>query len=59
MREHLIAMFPPHKTYVDPFAGGLAVLLGKSRSKCEVVNDLDEALVMFFRYVRLHGEALK
>ncbi len=58
MRERLVAMFPTHKTYVEPFAGALAVLLGKPRVKCEVVNDLNEELVMFFRYVRLHGDAL-
>jgi len=52
MREYLLALMPPHKTYVEPFAGGLSVLLGKPRTKCEVVNDINENLVMFFRYVR-------
>lgn len=58
MREYLLTLIPPHKTYVEPFAGGLSVLLGKPRTKCEVVNDINEDLVMFFRYVRLHGDAL-
>lgn len=58
MREYLLSLIPPHKTYVEPFAGGLSVLLGKPRTKCEVVNDINEDLVMFFRYVRLHGDAL-
>lgn len=58
MREYLLALIPPHKTYVEPFAGGLSILLGKARSQCEVVNDINEDLVMFFRYVRLHGDSL-
>lgn len=43
---------------MEPFAGGLAVLLAKPRSKIEVLNDLDGDLVTFYRCVRFHAEPL-
>jgi DNA adenine methylase len=43
---------------VEPFAGGLAVLLAKEPSKVEVLNDLNGDLVTFYRCVRFHAEPL-
>ena len=51
-------MIPTHKTYVEPFAGGMAVLLAKSRAQCEVINDVDQNLVNFYRFVKHHKKAL-
>lgn len=44
--------------YVEPFAGGLAVLLAKPRSQIEVLNDLNGELVNFYRCVRFHADVL-
>ena len=44
--------FPAHEHYVEPFAGSLAVLLAKPRSKMETVNDLDQDLMTFWRVLR-------
>lgn len=56
---HLLPRIPAdHVCYCEPFAGGLAVLLAKPRSRLEVVNDLDGDLVRFYRCVRFHPEAL-
>jgi DNA adenine methylase len=46
----IIALMPPHTHYVEPFAGGLAVLLAKD-PECvsEVVNDLNSWLTNFWR----------
>jgi len=55
----LLRHVPAHEVYVEPFAGGLALLRGKTRAKCEVVNDISRDLITFYRYVRHHNEALR
>lgn len=45
-------MLPPHRHYVEPYCGSLAVLLSKVPSSMETVNDLDAALVTFWRVLR-------
>lgn len=54
----ILPLIPKHQCYVEPFAGGLAVLLAKERSSIEVVNDVDGDLVNFYRCVRFHQEPL-
>ena len=48
----IAALLPEHGHYVEPFAGSLAVLLAKPPSRMETVNDLDGALVNFWRVLR-------
>ena len=50
---------------MEVFAGGAALFFAKPRSRREVINDLDEGLVNFFRVLqdpvmfgRLHGSML-
>lgn len=50
--QTIASYLPPHAHYVEPFAGGLSVLLAKPRSKMETVNDLNRHLVTFWRVVR-------
>jgi DNA adenine methylase len=50
--EQIVAFFPPHLHYVEPFAGSLAVLLAKPPVRMETVNDLDSELVTFWRVLR-------
>lgn len=50
--DHIIREFPDHAHYVEPFAGGLSVLLAKPPSKIETVNDLDGDLMRFWRVLR-------
>jgi DNA adenine methylase len=54
----ILPLIQKHECYVEPFAGGLAVLLAKPRSKIEVLNDLDGDLVTFYRCVRFHPDPL-
>lgn len=52
LAPQIAGMLPGHDHYVEPFAGGLSVLLAKSPSKSETVNDLDGDLVRFWRVLR-------
>jgi len=50
---HLIcSLMPPHRVYIEPFAGSLAVFFAKRPAVHEIVNDLDGAVVTFFRVLR-------
>ena len=53
MAKGIVKLIPEDaKNYVEPFAGSLAVLLRKEPHQCEVVNDLDNRLVAFWRVLR-------
>ncbi len=52
LAQWIIAHFPPHLCYVEPFGGSAAVLLRKARSKIEMCNDLDQRVVNLFRVLR-------
>ncbi|WP_244193492.1 DNA adenine methylase [Mycobacterium nebraskense] len=52
LADRIVALLPTHQHYVEPFAGGLAVLLAKSPSRMETVNDLDGQLMTFWRVLR-------
>jgi DNA adenine methylase len=56
--KELIPLLPPHKTYVELFCGGGALLCAKSRSGCEVINDRNSDLVNLYRIVKYHLTAL-
>lgn len=58
LRRDLIARFPDHNCYVEPFGGAGWVLFGKIPSAVEVYNDLDGELVNFFRVVKTRPEDL-
>lgn len=45
MLRHIVPLLPPHRVYVEPFAGGLSVLIGKQLASLEVANDLHGALI--------------
>lgn len=54
----IAALLPAHSHYVEPFAGTLAVLFAKTPSDHETVNDLDQALVTFWRVLRTRPDDL-
>lgn len=58
LAQEIASRLPAHDHYVEPFAGSLAVLLAKPRSKQETVNDLDGDLVAFWRTLRDHPDEL-
>jgi DNA adenine methylase len=48
----IASLLPQHGHYVEPFAGGLSVLLAKRPAPMETVNDLDGELMTFWRVLR-------
>lgn len=54
----IIALFPEHKTYIEPFAGGAQVFFRKEPSKTEVLNDLDREIFNFYLVCQQHYEEL-
>ena len=55
---YILPVIPEHSTYIEPFAGGLAVFFAKPRAKVEVINDLNAEDSGFYLYVREHLESL-
>lgn len=62
LADAILEIMPaPHKdkSYIEPFAGGLAVLLARRPLGLEVVNDLDGEIVNFYRTLQKKGEELR
>lgn len=58
LRKQIVALIPEHSCYLELFAGAAWVLFAKPPSKVEVLNDIDEELVNFFRIVKYKPEEL-
>jgi len=58
LRKQIIPILPKHTCYVEPFAGAAWVLFGKPASDVEIINDIDQELVNFFRIVKEKPEKL-
>lgn len=54
----IIDHMPPHDSYLEPFFGSGAVFFNKPRSRLETINDIDGAIVRFFRTCREQPEEL-
>lgn len=52
MRKTIIELLPKHSCYVEVFGGAAWVLFGKPVSDVEILNDIDQELINFFRVIR-------
>lgn len=58
LAEWIISFFPKHRHYVEPFGGAANILLVKEPSHMETYNDLNLAIVNFFRMLRVRPTEL-
>jgi DNA adenine methylase len=58
LAPQIIAEFPEHRCYVETHIGGAAVMLAKPPSAVEVMNDIDDGLVNWYRVLRNDREEL-
>lgn len=59
MLRHILPLIPEHHTYVEPFFGGGAVYWAKQPSKAEVVNDINNRLITFYKVLKYDIEELQ
>lgn len=58
LAERIVTLMPRHTAYLEPFAGGAAVLFAKPRAARETINDLDGQVMGFWRSLRNRPEEL-
>lgn len=58
LAAQIVGLMPSHSVYLEPFAGGAAVLFAKPRAQRETLNDLDSTIVRFWRALRDQPEDL-
>ncbi|MDR7420811.1 MAG: DNA adenine methylase, partial [Armatimonadota bacterium] len=52
LAARLVKLIPPHKTYVEPFAGSAAVFFEKEPAEVEVLGDADPEIAFAFRAIK-------
>jgi len=55
LAHKIVSYIPYHKLYVEPFAGGAAVLYAKDPSPQEALNDRDPEIAFMHRFIRDHS----
>ena len=56
--RQLTELIPQHHSYVEPYAGSLALLFNKIPSDIETINDLDSDVTNLFRCIQRDSERL-
>ena len=52
MKDIILDLFAPHKTFVEGFGGAAHIMLAKKPSEIDVYNDINEGLYLFFKLLR-------
>jgi DNA adenine methylase len=59
MLKHILPLIPEHNLYTESFAGGAALFFAKMQSGIEVINDINQNLVNFYKVLKYDYNALK
>ena len=54
MSKVIVKLMPPHRIYVEPFAGAAKVFFAKEPSEIEVLNDADKKIANVYYCVAFH-----
>ncbi len=55
LAKRIIEHFLPHRVYLEPFGGGVSVLLNKEPVDVETYNDIDHRITRLFKALRDQG----
>ena len=55
----LIPLVPPHQIYTEAYAGGAALFFAQPKASCDVINDINDMLINFYRVARSDYPGLK
>ncbi len=59
LTSRVLAQFPEHKIYDEPFFGGGAIFFAKRPSEVEFINDLNGEMINFYRTIKNNFSELK
>lgn len=59
MLKHILHLIPEHRLYVEPYCGGAAVFWGKEPSYREIINDINQEVINFYRIIKTKFDELK
>jgi DNA adenine methylase len=59
MLKHILPLIPEHKIYTESFFGGGAVFFAKVPVESEVINDISNMVINFYRIARFDMSSLK
>ena len=57
-RKLILELIPPHKHYIEPFAGGSSIFFAKKKVLDNHLNDLDEELINVYTIIKDYPEEL-
>jgi DNA adenine methylase len=52
MVRNIVPLIPDHRLYCEPFVGGAAIYFAKEPSEVEVINDLNDHVINFYKVCR-------
>lgn len=59
MLPHILPLIPEHTIYCEPFFGGGAVFWAKEPAEVEIINDLNDQVINFYKIMKTDFENLK